>query len=112
VRAEPASQLPHRPGRQAVRWDLMHGPDRRHGGLAPAETSPDIPAERIEVRLFLTEFCHVGLGPALALVVGAGLRPPEICGFRWDDVNFEAGMVWPKRNVVPRSIRDGRGGCR
>jgi integrase len=41
--------------------------------------------------------------------VGAGLRPAEICGLRWDDVNFEAGTVWPKRNVVPRSSEMGGG---
>jgi integrase len=61
------------------------------------------------VRLFLAEFCQVRLGPALALVVGAGLRPTEICGLRWDDVNFKAGTIWPKRNVVPRSSEMGGG---
>jgi hypothetical protein len=37
--------------------------------------------------------------------VRAGLRPAEIWGLRWDDVNFEAGTVWPKRHVVSRYPR-------
>ena len=105
MREEPA---PH--GRLVVRWDLIE--------RDPTLGMADWPRPRrrqtyrlsaSEVRLFLAEFCHVRLGPALGLVVGAGLRRAEICGLRWEDVNFEAGTVCPKRNVVPCSSEMGGG---
>ena len=105
MREEPA---PH--GRLVVRWDLIE--------RDPTLGMADWPRPRrrqtyrlsaSEVRLFPAEFCHVRLGPALGLVVGAGLRRAEICGLRWEDVNFEAGTVCPKRNVVPCSSEMGGG---
>jgi integrase len=96
--------------RLAIRWELLE--------RDPTTGMADWPRPRRrqtyrlsapEVRAFLVEFSDMPLGPALALVVGAGLRPAEICGLRWADLSFETGTVWPKRNVVPRSSEMGGG---
>lgn len=89
--------------RQAKRWRLI--PED------PSEAMDDVPEPRgydahmvtaAEARSVLEGCAGRRLGVGHALVLGAGLRPCEACGLRWErDVDLEGGRVRPRFDVVP-----------
>jgi integrase len=66
--------------------------DRRKAAVAEASRPQRQPWSTIEVRAFLNAIRDERLYPVLALSL-MGLRPAEVCGLRWSDIDLEAGTL-------------------
>ncbi|MEU5872483.1 tyrosine-type recombinase/integrase [Glycomyces sp. NPDC047369] len=96
---------------EAVRRQLVVRNVALYVGIprAASKAANEAQAERtpwteVEVRTFLAGIKTERLYPVLLLSL-MGLRPAEVCGLRWSDVDFEAGTLAAGKNT--RTLVDG-----
>lgn len=54
----------------------------------------------VQIKMLLDEAREHKLYPALLLLVTTGLRRSELCGIKWEDINWEQKAVYIQRSIV------------
>jgi integrase len=87
--------------RQALRWGWIdRSPIERSPPPSPRHREIAIPTPQ-EIRALLTECdrSNPDLGSIIYVAATTGLRRAELCGLRWEDVDFEKATVTVRRSI-------------
>jgi integrase len=85
---------------QAVKWRLLSS-NPSDGVLLPKKKSREMrPLTQDETKVFLDKAQSDRLAAFFELALTTGMRPGELCGLKWDDVDFDDGAIRVQRTLV------------
>lgn len=85
---------------QAVRWELVHK-NPADSVLRPRAKRKEARAlDPRELRALMEAACESPIGGLIWTAAFTGMRRGELLGLRWEDVDFENGVIHVRRNVT------------
>ena len=85
---------------QAVKMDLIKKNPAQHVQVPKTKKYQAQVYTSEEVQVLLESVMDTDMEIPIALLVGLGLRRGEVLALRWQDVDFEKGKVYIRRNMV------------